>query len=228
MHIGKFVKAMAIVSIASVIPFGVVAETITVALDSTVELTTHKVDAARVVYKGREALRVTEADEPTNDEDKLVIINGSEFSDGVIEVDLAAAPRKDAGEFARGFVGIAFRVAADVSTFEAIYLRPTNGRAPQQIRRNHSVQYISHPAYPWHRLRKETPGHYEAHVDLVPGEWTKVRVVVRGTEAKLYVHGSEQPALIVSDLKLGEGSGAVGLWIGPGTEAHFAGLSIGK
>jgi len=65
-------------------------------------------------------------------------------------------------------------------------------------------------------------------VDLVPGEWTKVRVVVRGTEAKLYVHGSEQPALIVSDLKLGEGSGAVGLWIGPGTEAHFAGLSIGK
>ena len=52
--------------------------------------------------------------------------------------------------------------------------------------------------------------------------------MVRGTEAKLYVHGSEQPVLIVSDLKLGEGSGAVGLWIGLGTEAHFSELSIGK
>ena len=55
----------------------------------------------------------------------------------------------------RGFVGVAFRVAADQSRFECIYLRPTNGRVEDQVRRNHSVQYISVPGFPWPFLRKE-------------------------------------------------------------------------
>jgi hypothetical protein len=42
-------------------------------------------------------------------------------------------------------------------------------------------------------------------VDLVPGEWTRVRIVVSGTEVS---------------------EGAVALWIGPGTEAHFSGLRV--
>jgi hypothetical protein len=63
-------------------------------------------------------------------------------------------------------------------------------------------------------------------VDLVPGEWTRVQIVVSGTEARLYVRGAEQPSLIVKDLKLGVSEGAVALWIGPGTEAHFSGLRV--
>ena len=35
-----------------------------------------------------------------------------------------------------------------------------------------------------------------------------------------------QPTLIVNDLKLGDTSGAVALWIGPGTEGYFTGLSV--
>ena len=49
---------------------------------------------------------------------------------------------------------------------------------------------------------------------------------MRGTEARLHVGGAEQPCLIVGDLKLGQGSGPVGLWIGPGTEAYFSDLII--
>ena len=67
---------------------------------------------------------------------------------------------------------------------------------------------------------------YESYVDLLPGEWTDVKIVVVGTTARLYVHGADQPSLIVNDLKLGESSGAVALWIGPGTVAHFTDLSI--
>jgi hypothetical protein len=63
-------------------------------------------------------------------------------------------------------------------------------------------------------------------VDLQPGVWTKIRIVIAGTKARLYVHGNEQPTLIVNDLKLGAGSGGVGLHLGPGTEAHFANLTI--
>jgi hypothetical protein len=42
---------------------------------------------------------------------------------------------------ARGFAGIAFRVQPDLRTYDAFYLRPTNGRADDQVRRNHAAQY---------------------------------------------------------------------------------------
>jgi hypothetical protein len=127
---------------------------------------------------------------------------------------------------ARGFVGIAFRVAPDAAHFECIYLRPKNGRANDQLQRNHSTQYISVPGFPWQKLRAETPGKYESYVDLVPGEWTHVKISVTGTSAQLYVNGSEQPVLIVNDLKQPMAKGAVALWVGPGTIAHFANLRI--
>jgi len=142
-------------------------------------------------------------------------------------VELAGAPAPGAPEGARGFVGVAFRLQEDNATYDAFYLRPTNGRADNQERRNRSAQYISHPEWPWFRLRKETPAKYEAYVDLVPGEWTKVKIEVRGSLARLYVHGNEQPTLIVTDVKSGaDAKGAVALWLDTGTVAHFRNLKV--
>src|ERR1700754_4116662 len=77
-------------------------------------------------------------------EDQLAVLSDSAgFQNGSIELELSGQPAVAAGEGARGFVGVAFRVAADVSRFECFYLRPTNGRADDQVRRNHSSQYIS-------------------------------------------------------------------------------------
>ena len=57
--------------------------------------------------------------------------------------------------------------------------------------------------------------------------WTKVRIVVDGARAELYVHDAPQPTLIVKDLKRGAGTGgAVALWIAQGTLAHFGNLTI--
>jgi hypothetical protein len=123
---------------------------------------------------------------------------------------------------------MAFRVANGGAAYEAFYLRPTNGRAEDQERRNHSTQYISEPEFPWNRLRQETPSKYESYVDLAPGEWTKVKIEVHGVKARLFVNGAAQPALIVNDLKRGASQGAVAYWIGPGTDAHFAGLKVAK
>jgi hypothetical protein len=126
----------------------------------------------------------------------------------------------------RGFVGIAFRVQPHGSHFEYFFLRPTNGRADDQLRRNHSAQYCSHPDFPWFQLREEYPGAYESYTDLVSGEWTDIRIVVSGLRAELYVGGAEQPCLIVKDLKLGQSAGQIALWVGSGTEAHFTALSV--
>jgi hypothetical protein len=53
--------------------------------------------------------------------------------------------------------------------------------------------------------------------------------VVEGDKARLYVHGNEQPSLIVSDVKSGvDGRGAVALWFEGSTVAHYANLKILK
>lgn len=215
------------VLVLAVLPARSRAQTKTLPLDSLEGWKLHRVSAEPVTYKGRKAIRVTEpSGTPVAGEDRLAILTGTEFQDGVIEVDVAGKPREGAAGAARGFVGVAFRVAPDVSKFECIYLRPTNGRAEDQVRRNHSVQYVSFPDFPWPRLRKESPEKYETYVDLVPGEWTKVKIEVRGLKARLYVHGAEHPTLLVDDLKLGAARGAIALWIGPGTEAHFTSLRV--
>lgn len=157
----------------------------------------------------------------------LVVIEGLEFANGIIEAEIAGAPAPGAPETARGFVGIAFRVQNDMRTFEQLYLRPTNGRADDQERRNHAVQYSSHPDWPFFRTRKETPSKYEAYVDLVPSVWTTVRIEVRDSHARLYVHDQEQPTLIVNDLKLGgQAKGAVALAPGINSITHYRNLTV--
>lgn len=183
------------------------------------ELDLHNVEAESVTYRDRHAVRLIEQGEPTS---AIAILSGSEFRNGVIEAEVAGMPRKDAPQDMRGFVGIAFRVQPHGSQYECFFLRPTNGRADDQLRRNHSTQYISYPDFPWYRLREETPGVYESYTDLVPGAWTPIRIVVSGLRAELYVNGAEQPCLIVNDLKLGETQGQIALWIGGGTEAYFS------
>ena len=197
----------------------------TVSLDSMDQVKLVNVKVEKVVFKGRKALQVREA--ATQDADEsLVILTKTDFQDGIIEVDLAGEPGPNAGEGARGFVGIAFRVATVPMRFECFYLRPTNGRVEDQIRRNHSVQYVSFPGFPWQFLRRNFPEKYESYVDILPGEWTKVKIEVRGEKARLFVNGVEQPNLIVNDLKQGNSKGAIALWVGAGTVAHFSNLKI--
>src|SRR6185503_6495737 len=116
----------------------------TVRLDAPDELKSRNVKTEMVTYKGRRALRVADAAAAdVGDGERLVILSKTQFQDGVIEIDLAGEPGPGAAAGARGFVGMAFRIAPDASKFECFYLRPTNGRADDQVRRNHSTQYIS-------------------------------------------------------------------------------------
>jgi len=178
-----------------------------------------------VTYRRRPAIRLIEQ-HVMSAEETIAILPDSNFKDGVIETEIAGSPRPDAPMEMRGFVGIAFRVQPHGSSFECFFLRPTNGRADDQLRRNHSTQYVSHPDYPWYRLREEYPGLYESYTDLVSGEWTKIKIVVSGIHAELYVNGAEQPCLIVNDLKLGGTEGKIALWVGAGTEAHFSNVLV--
>ncbi len=208
------------------------------ALETTAGLRAVNVTMEAVTHAGKKGVRVVVSDDgrrqmqqplPAGQPriEQLAVIEGTDFGDGVIEAEIAGAPGKDAGEGARGFVGIAFRVQPDMKTYDAFYLRPTNGRAEDQERRNHAAQYISHPAWPWNRLRQETPSRYESYVDLVPDAWTRVKIEVRGDRARLYVNGQEQATLLVNDVKTGaKARGAIALWIDAGTIGHFRNVRV--
>jgi len=196
----------------------------TFALTSPDGLTPHEVRATAATHMGRAAVRLVP--EPGFAGYSYAVVKGPALQDGTIEVDVAGRPGDGAAEGARGFIGVAFRVQPDDKAFECFYIRPTNGRADDQLRRNHSTQYIAHPGFPWEKLRAETPGMYESYVDLVTGEWTHLKIEVRDRRASLFVNRAAQPVLIVKDLKLVPASGGVALWLGPTTEAFFSNLRV--
>lgn len=180
------------------------------------------------VYKGKNAVFVTMPPESYQDPLKEQLTDRTflaalpvDFHNGTIEVDLAAKLAKDAPDYARGFIGLVFRADAKMN-FEGIYLRPTNGRADDQVRRNHSAQYFSYPDFDFARLRKEAPERYESYVDIALNEWIHVKIEVHQEQARLFVNKAKQPCLIVKDLKHGSDQrGAVGLWIESGTVGIF-------
>ncbi len=200
-----------------------------------IALTPNKLTAVQVMMKpveldGRKTIRVTKDTAVTKDDEATFVrINDLPFHDGTIEVNVLSRLLPDAPAHARGFIGVAFRISEKNERFECIYIRPTNGRAEQQLRRNRSVQYFSFPDFKYDRLRKESAGEYESYADMGLNEWIRLRIEVKGSQAKLFINNQPQPSLIVNDLKLGENtSGAIGLFVDIGTEGFFTDLIINK
>lgn len=188
-----------------------------------VAMSIEKLEGYKVVKVVKDSA-VQAVDEPT-----FARVTNSDFKNGTIEVKVLSRLLKNAPEYSRGFIGLAFRINNDNSKFESIYLRPTNGRAQDQVRRNHSVQYYSYPDYKFDRLRKENPETYESYADMDLNQWIKMKIVVNGSKARLYLNDNEQPSLVVNDLKLGpNASGAIGLFVDIGTEGFFRDLVINK
>lgn len=180
--------------------------------------------AEATTHAGLPALRLLERD--ATRQGGMAVLRGITVTDATIALEVAGRRGPYAVPADRGFIGVAFRTRADRVTYEYIYLRPDNGRAEDQVRRNHSTQYAAQPSFGFNRLRKESPERYESYVDLEPGAWTKMRVEVAGRTARLFVHDTPQPALVVTDLKLGLEGGGVALWIGPGTEGFFRNVRV--
>ena len=150
-----------------------------------------------------------------------VLLDGILLGDGIIEVDL-----KGRNVAQQSFLGIAFHVV-DWTTLDAVYFRPFNFRAGTAEQRSHAVQYVSHPANTWQRLRAERPGQFEQAIEPPPDPdaWFHARVVLAGGRVDVYVDGAAKPCLSVEDLGAAK-SGGVALWAGNGSDGSFANLRI--
>jgi hypothetical protein len=151
----------------------------------------------------------------------VAYLPGVELGNGTIELDIRG---KDVQ--GRSFVGVAFH-GLDDTTYDAVYFRPFNFRTDDSARHSHAVQYVSHPTYPWQKLRAEHPGEYEKSVTPAPDPsgWFHVRVVVASPKVSVYVADATEPSLVVSQLSQRR-RGRVGLWVGNGSDGDFANLKI--
>ena len=189
------------------------------AVNTSIEVISFETDKVLRVTKDS---TITLVDEPT-----YALLNDYDLKDGIVEVNLLSKLLPDAPDYARGFIGVAFRINETNSSFEGIYIRPTNGRCDNQNRRNCATQYFSYPEYKFDRLRTESPGKYESYADMSLNEWIHLKIVVNGTHAELFLNNSAYPVLIVNDLKHGsDTTGSIGLWVDVGTEGYFQELKL--
>ena len=147
------------------------------------------------------------------------------MENGAVEVDLCARLLPDAPDYARGFIGLAYRVQDDLSTYESLYLRPTNGRphAPPPPRDARAMQYYAYPNHPFDVLRDKEPGRYEAGAEIALDRWTRLRITFQGQDFAAYADGV---LILTGKGKLPPRPGRIGLWVDIGTEGFFANLSV--
>jgi len=99
----------------------------------------HNVKVQETTYKGKSAIRVIDAMDAKAEGESVAVLTNTSFSDGTIEVEMAGEPGPGAVATARGFVGLAFRIAADVSGIRMLLFKAdqrTRGRSgpPQSLR----------------------------------------------------------------------------------------------
>jgi hypothetical protein len=191
--------------------------------------------ARPALFKNRSAIEVTMPASASQDPAKEALKDRNfmawralDFTDGTVELDVASVIASGAPAYARGFIGVAFRVES-ADRFESVYLRPANSRCDDQVRRNHTIQYAAYPDFTFDRLRTEAPEKYESYADVALEEWIHLEVQVQGSGMKLFINNATHPALIVNDLKHGANArGGIGLWIESGTIGYFADVRVGR
>lgn len=107
------------------------------------------------------------------------------LQDGTIEFDLRVT-----GE--RSFAYVLFRMAGD-REHEEIYFRPHKARLPDTIQYNPVFQGRGQ----WQLFHDASS---TAAIDLRPGVWTKVRLVLHGSRGLLFVGSDPKPALQIDRL----------------------------
>ncbi|NIM91571.1 MAG: hypothetical protein GTO17_11560 [Candidatus Aminicenantes bacterium] len=144
-----------------------------------------KVDAEVVDHMGRQSLM------------GIAYLKDVEFENGIIEVDIAVDGR-------RSYPGINFRIQS-LENHERFYIRPH--RSPLYP---DALQYM--PVFNgvgcWQLYNGEG---YTAGTNILTNEWIHLKMEISGRQARVYLGDTEQPALVINDLKHGVSKGGIGL-----------------
>lgn len=151
----------------------------------------------------------------------LIWLPVEDFQNGTIEIVM-----RGRNEFQRSFIGIAFH-GTDDSTYEAVYCRPFNFLASDSIRRIRAIQYVSHPAYTWEKLRTEQSGIFEKEIidPPDPGGWFTMKLVIDDKNIKAFINSHDTPSLVVEKLN-DINSGRTGIFVADNSGGDFESVKI--
>ena len=141
-----------------------------------------------VNFLGRESLCVAKG---------FAYVRDLDMQNGTIDADLAMDPNGN-------FLGMAFRVKSE-DEYELFFFRPGASGSLQAVQ--YTPGLLGANAWQLYNFPK-----YVARAAIPDDRWFHVRVVVAGLSAKLYLDHAAEPALVVSDLKLGYARGSFGFW----------------
>lgn len=132
------------------------------------------------------------------------------LEDGVVEVDMAFGPD-------RTFAGVLWRIEGRGDA-ENFYLRPHQSGNPD------ANQYT--PVFggltSWQLYHGPA---YSAATRYPFDQWFRLKVVFEGGRAAVYLHGADEPELVVPELKRTPAEGAVGVSNGPQAPVWFSGFT---
>lgn len=182
--------------------------------------------AEETVLDGEKVLRVVKNQRLNDfDIDSIVKLKDMDFHNGTIEVEMLSRLLPDAPDFARGFIGIAFRIVDDA--FESFYIRPTNAMTTDPVRKSHGCQYFAFPKYTFAYFREKNISDYENAMPYGLDTWVKLTAKVEDDSAEFYLN--DNLTLKVGDLKHGKNlRGSAGFFLDTGTEAFYKNLRINK
>ncbi len=180
-----------------------------------------------MALQDHETIRVWKTGSLEPDINTYTAVLGSDFHNGIIEVDVCGKLLSDAPEYSRGFIGIVFRAEDDGREFESFYIRPTNGKTcTDPVRKAHGCQYFSFPGYTFSYFREFNITEYENQVDTIAlNEWSHIKAVILDDHGEFIV--DDVKVLEVQGFKHGAMSrGHVGLYVDIGTDGLFKNLNI--
>jgi hypothetical protein len=237
MSLSRFLMSLSFIGLTAAMPVHAKPSELHWILDNAKPLKTYNTTASATSYLGQKAVKV----ELTDTLQKQVMQQQAgnpfamalvpvKFKNGVIEVEIAAEVNGKGAPDARGFAGLAFHVNPQRQSYDAIYLRMTNGRLAQPVapepRIERAIQYVAKPNWDFSVFREKFPGQYEKGANVAPKTWIRYRIEVNGNQARAYVNGESEPSLVINDIKHANQLGAIGLWVDDGTSAYFRNLKV--
>jgi len=125
------------------------------------------------------------------------IVKDSQFSDGIIEYDVAFDGK-------RGFNGVMWRIR-DIHNYEKFYIRSHQSGNPDANQYTPVFNGVSG----W-QLYYSGNG-YGAPYKYPVNKWIHIKIVVSGKQGEVYIEDMEKPLFFINQMKTGYTSGKVGL-----------------
>lgn len=156
------------------------------------------------VFLGKDCIRLTEG---------MICLKDSTFKNGVIEFDMTLSSN-------RYFPGLGFRVQ-DKANFESVYLRP------HQLGNPDAIQYtpVFNGQAGWQLYYGDG---YSNAITYPLNEWVPIKIVVRDSQAEVYIGNVKEPSLVIHQLKRNSRAGQICLDNSSSAPTRFANFQYTK